>query len=57
MVIEVAPRRTMNAMRGSSIASQVIHTMKAFPQKGGIPAGSMDLTCSICQQEGGQHGS
>ena len=30
--------------------------MKPFPRKGGIPAGSMDLTGSVCQQEGGQHG-
>ena len=30
--------------------------MKAFPRKGGIPAGSKDFTCSVCQQEGGQHG-
>ena len=29
--------------------------MKPFPQKGGIPAGSKDLTYSVCQQEGGQH--
>ena len=36
--------------------NQIIHTMKAFPRKGGIPTGSIDLTCSICQQEGDQHG-
>ena len=56
MVIEMAPRRTTNTMRGGSITSKIIHTMKPFPQKGGIPAGSMDLTCSVCQPEGGQHG-
>ena len=56
MIIEMAPRRTMNTMRLGSITSKIICTMKPFPQKGGIPAGSMDLTSLIGQQEGGQHG-
>ena len=30
--------------------------MEVSPLKSGIPAGSMDLTCSGCQQKGGQHG-
>ena len=30
--------------------------MEAFPLQNGIPAGSMDLTCSFYQQQGGQHG-
>ena len=30
--------------------------MKPFPQMGGIPAKSMDLTCSVYQQVRGQHG-
>ena len=30
--------------------------MEVSPLKSGIPAGSMDLTHSVCQQKGGQHG-
>ena len=37
--------------------NQVIPTMEVSPLKSGIPAGSMDLTLSIGQQKGGQHGS
>ena len=30
--------------------------MEVSPLMNGIPAGSMDLTCSVYQQQGGQHG-
>ena len=36
--------------------NQIIPTMEVSPPKSGIPAGSMNLTCSVCQQMGGQHG-
>ena len=36
--------------------NQIIATMEVSPPKSGIPAGSMDLSCSVCQQKGGQHG-
>ena len=36
--------------------NQIIPTMEASPLKSDIPAGSMDLTCSVCQQKGGQAG-
>ena len=36
--------------------NRIIPTMEVSPLKSGIPAGSMDLTRSNCQQKGGQHG-
>ena len=36
--------------------NQIIPTMEVSPLKSGIPAGSMDLTCLVCQQKEGQHG-
>ena len=36
--------------------NRIIPTMEVSPLKSGIPAGSMDLACSVCQQKGGQHG-
>ena len=35
--------------------NQIVPTMEVSPRKSGIPTGSMDLTCSVCQQKGGQH--
>ena len=36
--------------------NQIVPTTEVSPQKSGIPTGSMDLTCSVCQQKGGQQG-
>ena len=54
MSLKVASRRTTNPMR--PITNQIIHSRRTFSQEGRIPAGSMDLTCSSYQQEGGQEG-
>ena len=35
--------------------NQIIPTMEVSPRKSGIPVGSMDLTGSVSQQQGGQH--
>ena len=56
MSLKLVLGRTMNATRLSPITNQIIPTMEVSPSKSGIPAGSMDLTCSIYQQQGGQHG-
>ena len=55
MSVEMTSRRTMNTMRQGSITSRFFCIMKPFPQMGGIPAKSMDLTCSVYQQVRGQH--
>ena len=36
--------------------NQIVPTTEVSPRKSGIPTGSMDLTCSVYQQKGGQHG-
>ena len=56
MSLKMALKRTMNPTRSDPIMNQIIPIMEVSPQKSGIPAGSMDLTCSVCQQKGGQHG-
>ena len=56
MDLEMAPRRTTNTMKQGLITSTIIHSTKPSPQKGGISARSIDLTCSICQQKGDQRG-
>ena len=53
--LKVASKRTMNPM--SPITNRIIHSRRTFSQGGRIPAGSMDLTCSSYQQEGGQEGT
>ena len=35
--------------------NQIIPTTEVSPRKSGIPAGSMDLTCSAYQQKGDQY--
>ena len=54
--VEMTSTRTMNTMRRGSITSRIICIMKPFPQMGGIPAKSMDITCSVYQKVRGQHG-
>ena len=54
MSLKMALKRTMNTTRSGPITNQIIPTMEVSPQKSGIPAGSMELTCSVCQQKGGQ---
>ena len=56
MSLKLALKRTTNPTRSGPITNQIIPTMEVSPQKSGIPAGSMDLTCSACQQKGGQYG-
>ena len=56
MSLKMALKRTTNATRSGPITNQIIPTMEVSPQKSGIPVGSIDLTCSACQQKGGQHG-
>ena len=56
MSLKMALKRTTNPTRSDPITNQIIPIMEVSPQKSGIPAGSMDLTCSVCQQKGGQHG-
>ena len=56
MSLKMALKRTTNTTRSDPITNQIIPTMEASPQKGGIPVGSMDLTCSVYQQKGDQHG-
>ena len=36
--------------------NRIIHSRRTFPQGSRIPAGSINLTCSTDQQEGGQEG-
>ena len=55
MSLKLALRRTMNPTRSGPITNQTIPTTEVSPLKSGIPAGSMDLTCLVCQQKGGQH--
>ena len=54
MSLKVASKRTTNPM--SPIANRIVHSRRTFSQGGRIPAGSMNLTCSSYQQEGGQEG-
>ena len=54
MSLKVASKRTTNPM--SPIMNQIIHSRRTLSQGGRIPAGSMNLTCSSYQQEGGQEG-
>ena len=54
MSLKVASKRTTNPM--SPITNQIILSRRTFTQGGRIPAGSMNLTCSSYQQEGGQEG-
>ena len=56
MSLKMALKRTMNTTRSGQITNQIIPTMEVSPQKSGIPAGSMDLTCSVYQQKKDQHG-
>ena len=56
MSLKLALKRTTNPTRSGAITNQIIPTMEVSPQKSGILAGSMDITCSVCQQKGGQHG-
>ena len=56
MNFKMALKRTTNPTRSGPITNQIIPTMEVSPRKSGIPAGSMDLTCSVCPQKGGQHG-
>ena len=56
MCLKLALRGTTNPTRSGTITNQIIPTTEVSPQKSGIPAGSMDLTCSVCQQKRGQHG-
>ena len=56
MSLKMALKRTKNPTRSDPIMNQIIPTMEVSPRKSGIPAGFMDLTCSVCQQKGGQHG-
>ena len=56
MSLKMALMRTTNTTRSGPIMNQIIPTMEVSPQKSGIPVGSMDLTCSVYQQKGGQHG-
>ena len=56
MSFKMALKRTTNPTRSGPIMNQIIPTMEVSPRKSGILAGSMDLTCSVCQQKGGQHG-
>ena len=56
MSLKLVPRRTMNATRLGPITNRIIPTMEVSPLTNGIPTGSMDLTCLIYQQQGGQHG-
>ena len=56
MSLKLVLGRTMNATRLGPITNRIIPTMEASPLTNGIPAGSMDLTCSFYQQQGGQHG-
>ena len=53
---KMALKRTMNTTRSGLIMNEIIPTTEVSPRKSGIPVGSMDLTCSACQQKGGQHG-
>ena len=55
MSLKMALKRTTNTIRSGPITNQIIPTMEISPQKSGIPAGSMDLTCSVYQQKGDQH--
>ena len=54
MSLKMALKRTTNTTRSGPIMNQIIPTMEVSPRKSGIPVGSMDLTCSVCQQKGGQ---
>ena len=54
MSLKVASKRTTNPM--SPTANQIVHSRRTFSQGGRIPAGSMNLTCSSYQQEGGREG-
>ena len=56
MSLKLVLGRTTNATRLGPITNQNFPTMEASPLTNGIPAGSMDLTCSSYQQQGGQHG-
>ena len=56
MSLKMALKGTTNTTRSGPITNQIIPTMEVSPQKNDIPVGSMDLTCSVCQQKGGQHG-
>ena len=56
MSLKMALKRTTNTTRLGPIINQIIPTTEVSPQKSGIPVGSMDPTCSVCQQKGGQHG-
>ena len=52
MSLKMALKRATNRTRSGPITNQIIPTMEVSPRKSGIPAGSMDLTCSVCQQKG-----
>ena len=56
MSLKMTLERTMNTTRSGPIMNQIIPTTEVPPQKSGIPVGSMDLTCSVYQQEGDPHG-
>ena len=56
MSLRLVLGRTMNATRRGPITNQIIPTMEVSPLESGIPAGSMDLTRSVCQHKGGQQG-
>ena len=56
MSLKLVPGRTTNATRLGPIMNRIIPTMGVSPLTKGIPAGSMDLICSVYQQKGGQHG-
>ena len=56
MSLKLVLGRTTNTTRLGPITNQIIPTMEVSPLMNGIPAGSMDLTCSVYQQQGGQHG-
>ena len=55
MSLKLVLGRTMNATRLGPIMNRIIPTMEVSPLMNGIPAGSMDLTCPVYQQQGGQH--
>ena len=56
MSLKLVLGRTSNATRLGPTTNRIIPTMEVSPLMNGIPAWSMDLTCSVYQQQGGQHG-
>ena len=53
MSLKLVLRRTTDATRLGPITNRIIPTIEVSPLMNGIPAGSMDLACSVYQQQGG----